>query len=64
MPMSKLFDAFRKTALIPLVSTNLSQKWCQYVQFELVHHYITYHPDQKKGAQENEVNRFLFVLTL
>ena len=51
-------DAVSKTAVISLVSINLTQKQSQDVQAELFHHHIKFHPDQMKSVQKNQANRF------
>ena len=48
---------------ISLVSINRTQKQTQDVHLELLHH-ITIHPDETKSIEENEANKFCFVLTL
>ena len=54
MPMFKFFDAVSKTAVIFLISLNLTQKQYQDVQLELLQHHISFHPNQLKSVQENE----------
>ena len=43
-------DAVSKTAVIPRVSRNFSQKLSQHVQIELLQHHIKFHPDQMKSV--------------
>ena len=60
----KLFDAVSKTAVISLVSINLTQILLKYVQLELLHHHIKVYPNHMKSVRENEANRLCFALTL
>ena len=60
----KFVDAVFKTAVISLVSINLTLPLSQDVKFELIHHHFKFHPDQMKSVGENATNRFHFALTL
>ena len=64
MPTLNFLDPVCKTAVISVVSRNLTQQWYQDVQLTLLQQYVTFQPDQLKSEQENEVKRFCFVLTL
>ena len=64
MPMLEGLDTISKTAVISLVSLNLTWKQYQDIQFELLQHHINFHPDHLKHVWENKAKRFCFVLTL
>ena len=59
--VKSFFDAASKPAIIPLVSTNLTQKYSQDNQLELLHQQIKFYPDQLKNVGENDADRFCFV---
>ena len=63
MQMLKGFDAACNTAVMSLVSINLTWMLPQDFQIELLYH-IKFHHDHMKIVRENEANRFCFVLTL
>ena len=62
--MVSVFDMVLKTAIITLVTLNLTPKKYYYVQLELLQKQITFYPDHLKSVQENEAKKFCFALTL